>query len=122
MDEQKKSPKNVVGKIFLVLIVIILIIYLIYNTARLIMSPTDTFVVENGTLNVSETVDAYVIRNEKVLQGKNYMNGMEKTISEGKRAAAGEAVFRYYVNGEDTIKTEIAELDKKISEAQKSEK
>lgn len=86
------------------------------------MSPTDTFVVENGTLNVSETVDAYVIRNEKVLQGKNYMNGMEKTISEGKRAAAGEAVFRYYVNGEDTIKTEIAELDKKISEAQKSEK
>lgn len=122
MDEQKKSPKNVVGKIFLVLIVIILIIYLIYNTARLVMSPTDTFVVENGTLNVSETVDAYVIRNEKILQGKNYMNGMEKTISEGKRAAAGEAVFRYYVNGEDTIKTEIAELDKKISEAQKSEK
>ncbi len=122
MDEQKKSPKNVVGKIFLVLIVIILIIYLIYNTARLIMSPTDTFVVENGTLNVSETVDAYVIRNEKVLQGKNYMNGMEKTISEGKRAAAGEAVFRYYVNGEDTIKAEISELDKKISEAQKSEK
>lgn len=122
MDEQKKSPKNVVGKIFLVLIVIILIIYLVYNTARLIMSPTDTFVVENGTLNVSETVDAYVIRNEKVLQGKNYMNGMEKTISEGKRAAAGEAVFRYYVNGEDTIKSEIAELDKKISEAQKSEK
>ena len=121
MDEQKKSPKNVVGKIFLVLIVIILIIYLIYNTARLIMSPTDTFV-ENGTLNVSETVDAYVIRNEKVLQGKNYMNGMEKTISEGKRAAAGEAVFRYYVNGEDTIKAEISELDKKISEAQKSEK
>lgn len=86
------------------------------------MSPTDTFVVENGTLNVSETVDAYVIRNEKVLQGKNYMNGMEKTISEGKRAAAGEAVFRYYVNGEDTIKAEISELDKKISEAQKSEK
>jgi len=122
LDEQKKSPKNVVGKIFLVLIVIILIIYLIYNTARLIMSPTDTFVVENGTLNVSETVDAYVIRNEKVLQGKNYMNGMEKTISEGKRAAAGEAVFRYYVNGEDTIKAEISELDKKISEAQKSEK
>ena len=65
---------------------------------------------------------AYVIRNEKVLQGKNYMNGMEKTISEGKRAAAGEAVFRYYVNGEDTIKAEISELDKKISEAQKSEK
>ena len=49
------------------------------------------------------------------------MNGMEKVVSEGKRAAKGEAIFRYYVNGEDTIKKEIEDLDKKIAEAQKSE-
>lgn len=56
-----------------------MIVYLIYNTVRLIMRPTDTFVVEQGNLDLSESVDAYVIRDEVVLQGNNYMNGMEKS-------------------------------------------
>lgn len=79
MDEQKKQPRNVVAKIFLILLAIIMIVYLIYNTVRLIMRPTDTFVVEQGNLDLSESVDAYVIRDEVVLQGNNYMNGMEKS-------------------------------------------
>ncbi len=108
-------------KILYVFLVIILVIYLVYNTIGLVMSPNDTFVVEDGILNLEETVDAYVIRDEVVLQGENYMNGMEKTISEGKKVAKGDPVFRYYVNGEDTIKNEIAEIDKKIAEAQKNE-
>lgn len=108
-------------KILSVFLVIILVIYLVYNTIGLVLSPNDTFVVEEGVLNLEETVDAYVIRDEVVLQGANYMNGMEKTIAEGKRVAKGDPVFRYYVNGEDTIKSEIAEIDKKIAEAQKNE-
>lgn len=122
MDEQKKQPRNVVAKILLILLAIIMIVYLIYNTVRLIMRPTDTFVVEQGNLDLSENVDAYVIRDEVVLQGNNYMNGMEKIITEGKRVAKGDSVFRYYVNGEDTIKNEIADLDKKIAEVQNNEK
>ena len=94
MDEQKKQPRNVVAKIFLILLAIIMIVYLIYNTVRLIMRPTDTFVVEQGNLDLSESVDAYVIRDEVVLQGNNYMNGMEKIITEGKRVAKGDSVFR----------------------------
>lgn len=121
MDKQKKNAKSLVHKILILIVVAILIVYLIYNTVRVIMSPTDTFVVEHGTLSLSESVSAYVIRDEKILQGNNYMNGMEKVISEGKRVAKGDAVFRYYVNGEDYIKNEIAELDKKIAEAQKNE-
>lgn len=121
MGEQKRTSKNVLPKLIVIIATIILIVYLIYNTVRLINSPTDTFVVENGTLDSSETVDAVVIRDEQILQGNNYMNGMEKVITEGKRAAKGEAVFRYYVNGQETIKKEIEELDKKIAEAQKSE-
>ena len=66
------------------ILVVILIAYLIYNTVRLIMRPADTFVVEQGTLNMSEAKDAYVIRNEVVLQGNNYKNGMEKVVAEGK--------------------------------------
>lgn len=121
MGEQKRTSKNVLPKLIVVIATIILIVYLIYNTVRLINSPTDTFVVENGILDSSETVDAVVIRDEQILQGNNYMNGMEKVITEGKRAAKCEAVFRYYVNGQETIKKEIEELDKKIAEAQKNE-
>ena len=117
MKEQKSFFKSIMLKILIAIIVVILFAYLIYNTATLVMSPTNTFVVEEGVLSSEEIVDAYVIRNETVLQGNNYMNGMEKVIVEGNRVAKGEPVFRYYVNGEDTIKNEIAELDKQIAEA-----
>lgn len=117
MKEQKSFFKSIMLKILIAIIVVILVAYLIYNTATLVMSPTNTFVVEEGVLSSEEIVDAYVIRNETVLQGNNYMNGMEKVIVEGNRVAKGEPVFRYYVNGEDTIKNEIAELDKQIAEA-----
>ena len=122
MTKQKKITKSIVARVIMLFIVIVLIIYLIYNTVRLVNSPTDNFVVEYGTLDLSETATAYIIRDEKILQGDNYMNGMEKVVTEGKRVARGDAVFRYYVNGEETIKNEISELDKKIAEAQRSEK
>ena len=121
LREQKKTSKKILFRIVLFIRVVILISYLIYNTIRLIMRPADTFVVEQGVLSVSEVKDAYVIRNEVVLQGNNYKNGMEKVIAEGKKVAKGDSVFRYYVNGEETIKNEIAELDKQIQEAQKNE-
>lgn len=105
----------------MILLGIVVIAYLIFNTIRLVASPADTYVVEKGVLNLKENTEAYVIRNEIVLQGTNYKNGMEKVVTEGKRVAKGEPVFRYYVNGESTIKSEIAELDKKIAEAQKNE-
>ncbi len=119
--KQKKTFKTIIIRILLVFIVLILISYLIYNAIKLLINPTDTYVVEEGVLNEEETVDAYVIRNEVILQGDNYMNGMEKTIVEGSRVGKDESVFRYYVNGEDTIKSEIADLDLKIAEAQKNE-
>ena len=48
MTEQKKITKSIVARIIMLFIVIILIIYLIYNTVRLVNSPTDNFVVEYG--------------------------------------------------------------------------
>ena len=80
LDEQKKTSKNVLPRIIAGVAVVIIIVYLIFNTVRLITSPADTFVVENGTLDSAETVDAVVIRDEQVLQGKNYMNGKEKEL------------------------------------------
>lgn len=121
MSEEKKGFKSVLVKILLILLGVVVIAYLIFNTVRLVMSPTDTYVVEKGVLKLKENAEAYVIRNEIVMQGANYMNGMEKVVAEGKRVAKGDPVFHYYVNGESTIKNEIAELDKKIVEVQRNE-
>ena len=75
------------------------------------------FTVENGKLYKEETDIGYVIRNEKVVKGENYKNGMEEIIGEGSRAAANENIFRYYSNNEENLKQKISELDAKIQEA-----
>ena len=54
MTKQKKITKSIVARVIMLFIVIVLIIYLIYNTVRLVNSPTDNFVVEYGTLDLSE--------------------------------------------------------------------
>lgn len=121
MEKQKTGFKSVMLKIVSAILIIILVAYLIYNIVNLVRSPADTYVVEEGVLASEEIVDAFVIRSESVLQGNNYMNGMERVIVEGKRVAKGDSVFRYYVNGEETIKNEIAQLDSQIAEVQKQE-
>ncbi len=120
--QKKINAKVVILRIFVIILLTALVGYLIFNSVKFFISPTDIFVVEEGVLDSEESVDAYVIRNEIVLQGNNYMNGMEKVIVEGSRVAKNEPVFRYYVNGEETIKNEINELDQQIAEAQKNEK
>ena len=119
--EQKKNKDGVIKRIFWVALILVFIVYLLYNTFRLVTHPSDAFVVDYGKLNMKETCIAYLIRDEKVLQGENYQNGMEKEITEGKRVAKGESVFRYYATGNEQIRNEIAELDKQIVDAQKTE-
>jgi hypothetical protein len=59
----------------------------------------------------------YIIRDETVLKGNNYSNGISQIVTEGTRVSKGEDVFRYYSNNEEEITTQIAELDKQIDEA-----
>ena len=87
----------------------------------LIKQPTNVFTVEEGKLYKEETDIGYVIRNEKVVRGENYKNGMEQIITEGEKAAANENIFRYYSTNEESLKTKIAELDGKIQEAMAKE-
>lgn len=39
---------------------------------------------------------------------------MSQIKTEGERVAKGEAIFRYYSNGEDNLIKKIEELDKKL--------
>lgn len=125
MEEQlKKEKKNKKlklkmnnKKIILFAILLVISIYLIYTIYLLVKQPTKIFTLEEGTLSSEETNIGYVIRNEQVIQGQNYKNGMEKIKAEGEKTAVNEPVYRYYSKNEDDLKSKISELDAKIQEA-----
>lgn len=119
--KKEDNQKQKVKKVILYVILLAILIYVIYAIYLLIERPTDVFTVEEGELYLEETNRGYVIRNEQVLQGENYKNGMEQIKAEGEKAAKDEAVFRYYSNNEDTLKQKISELDTKIQEAMQND-
>lgn len=103
-----------------VLVVLIIVAYIISGIINLIKNPSDTFIVKEGKITKEYSEVGYVIRDEVVVKGENYKNGMEQIIDEGNRVAKGESMFRYYSNGEENLKEKIKELDIKIGEAVES--
>ena len=95
MKEKTKKVKNK-KKIIIGIIFALISLYLIYAVYLLIKQPTDKVTVENGTLYLEETDVGYIIRDEKVVKGNNYKNGMEQIKTEGEKTAKGESIYRYY--------------------------
>ena len=110
---QEKIEKN---RVFIVIVAMVFVVLLITNSAKILKEPIDLFVVEDGTLAYEEPTEGYIIRDETVLQGENYKNGMVKVISDGERAAKSQVIFRYYSSSEDAIMQQINELDEEINE------
>lgn len=109
-------------KIIISIISILLICYLAYTIYLLVKQPTDIFTVEEGKVYLEETDVGYIIRDEQVVKGENYKNGMEQIKAEGEKAAKGESIFRYYSKNEDNLIKQIAELDEKIQEVMSAQK
>ena len=110
--KNKKMNKIIIG-----IIAILIVCYLGYTIYLLIKEPTDIFTIEEGKVYLEETDIGYIIRDETVVKGENYKNGMEQIKTEGEKAAKGESVFRYYSKNEESLIKQIAELDVKIQEA-----
>ncbi len=104
-------------KLISVLILTIFLIYFVINIKDLLKLTGDSFIVEEGSLSYEESAIGYILREEKVLKGEEYKNGMIQIKSEGQKVAKGETVFRYYSNGEEEVTKRISELDKQINEA-----
>lgn len=110
----KKINKNVL--VFSVIIISI-IIFCIYKVVVFIKNPTDTFTVQQGKIYQEEKTIGYIIREETIVKGLNYKNGIEQIKTEGERVAKGESIFRYYSTGEENLVNKIKDLDEKIDEA-----
>ena len=119
--ERKLKINNKTKKTIVTAIIIIVIIYILYAIYLLIKEPTDVFTVEKGTLLQEESTVGYIIRNETILQGENYKNGMFQIVGEGEKAAKDEVVFRYYSNNEEELIKKISDLDNEIQSALENE-
>ena len=76
-DSNKKEKFNK-KRIMIYVVFILILLYMIYAVYLLVKEPTDKVTVEKGTLYLEETNIGYVIRNEQVVKGNNYKNGMEQ--------------------------------------------
>lgn len=122
MENKTNNNKSNTNKQKIILVIFVLIcIYGCYTSFLLIKNPTNIFTIEQGAVYQEETDIGYVIRDEKVIKGENYANGMEKIKVEGEKAAKGESIFRYYSKNEEKLKEQISELDKKIQEVMESD-
>lgn len=124
---EKKKENNFIKflkkhrKKILLLVLLCIFAYITYMVVQLIKNPTDTVYVEMGQIREEELAIGYIIRDETVLKGDNYKNGLEQIKTEGEKVAKGESVFRYYSNNEENLVKKIQELDEKIDEAMAKE-
>ncbi len=114
---KRKQKLNKLKLLLTTFLLVIMSIYIIISIINLVKNPSSTFIVKNGKISKEETDTGYIIREETVLQGQNYKNGMEQISYEGSRVAKGESIFRYYTSGENNLKDKIKSLDLKIQEA-----
>lgn len=115
---RKKNRKKIA---IVAVISVVILAYFMYSIIKLVKQPTDTFLIEEGKLYNQENAIGYVIRQETVVQGNNYKNGMSQIKSEGERVSKGDSIFRYYSNNEQNLEKKIEELDIQIQQAMESQ-
>ena len=109
-------------KIIAILLTIAVIIYVVASILMLLQQTSDTYVVKQGTISEEDESIGYIIREEKVVKGENYTNGIYAIASEGQRVAKGESIFRYYSDSEQEIKDQMNGINYKIQELLEQEK
>ncbi|MCI9064182.1 MAG: hypothetical protein HFJ17_06235 [Clostridia bacterium] len=117
IDMKKKKSKIEKKKYFKYVIFGIIIIYVICAVYLIIKTPTDTVTIDKGILTFEESTTGYIIRNEEMVKGKKYKNGISQIVFEGERAAKKQTIFRYYGDNEEKLEKEIEEINLKIQDA-----
>ena len=111
------------GKIIIaILSAIAVIAYIICAVYMLIVKPMSSYIVREGTITEEDEAIGYIIRNERIVKGEDYANGIYAIASEGQRVAVGESIFRYYSDSEKQIKTQISALNYQIQGLLEQEK
>lgn len=119
--EKKMVPIKKTTKVIISLGLVLVVLYVIFSLFKLISHPTDIFMVEQGNVSDEQLVEGYIIREETVIKGENYKNGMVQIKHEGERVSKDDVIFRYYSSNEEQLNKKIEELDRKIDEAKQND-
>ena len=117
LDFKELKNKKMNKRIIVYFIFFFIVFYILLSIYLLVKTPNETIMVNDGTLTLEEASTGYIIREETVLKGENYKNGLTPIVIEGERAAKGQTVFRYSGMEEEETKDKIAEINDKIQEA-----
>lgn len=109
-------------KVVLIISAIIIIVYIASAIYLLIAHPTDTYIINQGTVSQEDECVGYIIRDEEVKKSDNYQNGIYAIASEGQRVAINEPIFRYYSDTEKQVNSQINEINYKIQDLLEKEK
>lgn len=112
----KKSIKEI-RNIIAISISICLIIYGAYRIVSLMISPTDIFILEEGTISKIEATEGYVIREESIIDENIDVENIQKIKNEGEKIAVGATIFKYYTVQKDDIVKEIEATNTEIQQA-----
>lgn len=105
------------GKVLITVLAVGIMVVIIEKGIDVLKNLSQICVVENGSLRFEEIAEGYILREETILQGENFKNGMAQIISEGQRVAKNDAAFRYYSKGEEEILNQMKNLDDEINVA-----
>jgi len=83
LENNKKKKINNKKVVYVALSLII--IYVLYAIFLLTNEQSKIFTIEESKLFLEETNVGYIIRDEKVIKGENYKNGMEQIKTEGEK-------------------------------------
>lgn len=111
-----------IKKAMLIILVLLILCYISYAMYLLIVNPTDTYIVKEGSVSEEDTSTGYIIRNEYVEKRDNYENGIYQITSEGQKVAKSDSIFRYYSDSEKETTQKINELNYKIQNILEQEK
>ena len=105
-----------------ILSAIIIMAYIISAVYLLIVHPTDTYIISQGTISQEDESVGYIIRDEEIEKNDNYQNGIYAIATEGQRVAINEPIFRYYSDTEKQITAQINEINYKIQDILEKDK
>ena len=85
-------------------------------TFSLISKNESTYVVRYGNISKEESLSGLVIREESMVTVPENQSAtsMQKIITEGKRIAEGENVYKFYTKDESDINKQISDLNTQI--------
>ena len=104
-------------QVIAIILVTIFLAYILFRSIfSLITKNESTYIVRYGNISKEEALSGLVIREENVVSLPEDVGSvsLQKIITEGKRIAEGENVYKFYTNDETDINKQINDLNTQI--------